>query len=136
MDLTKERKHVVLAHAEELDISDDHHFVVFDRVECVVDELRDIGRIAASQKLQRLFDAFGGLLQAFAFRVFANAFEDLVDVRSNVESLDSAGLIRRLTLFMRTQLQRCFVPSRRCVQLSSWGTPAGNADGHSSRKIL
>src|SRR5207302_1332779 len=50
----EKRQQMVLAKAEEFDILDDHHLVVIDRVERLVDELGNIGGVAAGKKLHRL----------------------------------------------------------------------------------
>ena len=76
MNLAEKRQHVVLAHAEELDVLHDHHLVVFHFVDGAVDDLADIRAVAARQKTQRLFDALGRAHQAFALGVFAERFND------------------------------------------------------------
>jgi hypothetical protein len=51
MHLSEKRQHVMLAEAEKFDVLHDHHLVVRNGVQRVVDDLMDVGLIAAGQKL-------------------------------------------------------------------------------------
>jgi len=66
VDLAEKRQHVVLAHAEHLDVLDDHHLVVIDGEECVVDDVGGLLGVAVGEVLHGLDDALRGVEEAFA----------------------------------------------------------------------
>ena len=55
--LAEERQQVVLAQAVEVDVLDDHHLVIIDGEQRVVEHRIDVGRVAAREKPERLLDA-------------------------------------------------------------------------------
>ncbi len=55
--LAEERQQMVLAEAVEVDVLDDHHLVIIDGEQRVVEHRIDVGRVAARQEPQRLLDA-------------------------------------------------------------------------------
>ena len=55
--LAEERQQVVLAQAVEVDVLDDHHLVIIDGEQRVVEHRVDVGGVAARQKPQRFLDA-------------------------------------------------------------------------------
>jgi hypothetical protein len=61
----------MLAHAEEIDVLDDHHFVVLDREQCPIQKVIDIALVSLRHESQRLGDPFRGLEQAIAPRPFS-----------------------------------------------------------------
>src|SRR5208282_376603 len=79
VDLAEERQHVMLAEAEHLDVFDDDHLVVGDGEERAFEQSVGIFLVAAGEELERFADALGGLLQAFALGVLAEADEHFVD---------------------------------------------------------
>ena len=52
--LAEERQQVMLAQAVEVDVLDDHHLVIIDGEQRVVEHGVDVGRVAARQEPQRL----------------------------------------------------------------------------------
>ena len=54
--LAEERQQVVLAHAVEVDVADDHHLAIIDAEQRAVQHVVDVGRVAAREKPQRLVD--------------------------------------------------------------------------------
>jgi len=69
--LAEERQHVVLAQAVEVDVADDHHLVILDGEEGVVDQPVEINRISACEEAKRLFDATRGFAQAVTPWIFS-----------------------------------------------------------------
>jgi len=53
--LPKKRQQMMLAQAVEIDVLDDHHLAVVDREQRAVQDLVDVGVVAAGEKRQRLF---------------------------------------------------------------------------------
>src|ERR1019366_7603989 len=85
--LAEERQHVVLAHAEELDVPHNHHLVVFHVVQRAVYQLADVHLVAARQEFEGLVHAFRGFLQAFALRIFHQHRQHFLHQRSHVRLL-------------------------------------------------
>ena len=54
--LAEERQQVMLAEAVEVDVLDDHHLVIIDGEQRVVEDRVDVRRVAARQEPQRLLD--------------------------------------------------------------------------------
>ncbi len=73
VDFAEEREQVVFAEAEHLDVFDDYHFVVGFGEERGFEQGFGVFAVAAGEELHGFVDALGGLLQAFALRVFAEA---------------------------------------------------------------
>ena len=57
--LAEERQQVMLAQTVEVDVLDDHHLVIIDREQRVVEHRVDVGGVAARQKAQRCSTRFG-----------------------------------------------------------------------------
>jgi hypothetical protein len=76
-----EGQQVVLAEAVELDVLDDHHLVVGDVEEGVVQDLVRVLVIAPGQEAQRLRDAARRADQAVAARALAQLLEDRLHQR-------------------------------------------------------
>ena len=62
----EERQQVVLAQAVEVDVLDDHHLVIIDGEQRVVEHGIDVGRVAAREEPERLLDALRRVDQSFA----------------------------------------------------------------------
>jgi MFS family permease len=77
--LAEKRQQVVLAQAVEVDILDDHHLVVIDGEERVVQHLVDVGVIAAGQKAQGLLDARRRAKQTLTVWILAELGEQGTD---------------------------------------------------------
>ena len=73
--LAEKRQQVMLAQAVEVDVLDDHHLVIIDSEQCVVEHRVDVGGVAARQELQRLLDALRRVEQPLAGRIFAELGE-------------------------------------------------------------
>ena len=87
---------VVFAHAVELDVGHHHHLVVLDVEEGVVEELHGVDGIAEQQLVVHAGDAVGGVPEAVAGGVLADAVEN---VHNGVGHLDLArGLEDRSVL--------------------------------------
>src|SRR4029434_7855648 len=59
MTLAEERQQMMLAEAVEIDVLHDDHLAVVDREEGVVEDVVDVGVVAARQELERLFHPYG-----------------------------------------------------------------------------
>ena len=75
----EERQHVVLAEAVEVDVLHDHHLVVADVEERVVEDLPGILRVAGAEEAHRLGDADRRAQQAVAAGVLAELLQQLRD---------------------------------------------------------
>ena len=64
--LPKKRKHVMFAEAVEVDVLHDHHLVIIDSEQRVVERGIDVGRVAARQKAKRLLDSLRRVAQPLA----------------------------------------------------------------------
>ena len=80
MGLAEEGEEVVLAHREDLDVLDHHHLVVGDGEQGLVEAGLEVEPVAAGQEAQGLLDPIGGLEEALAIGVLAEAGEDGADV--------------------------------------------------------
>ena len=81
VNLAEERQHVMLAHAEELDVLHDHDLVVFHVEERAVDDFVDDRRSSRWSGNVSAFSARSGVrIKAFAFRIFAQLANDLPHV--------------------------------------------------------
>src|SRR5690349_20613408 len=78
MHLAEEWQHMVLAQAEHFNIFDDHHLVVRDGKERVLEHRLGIFVIAASEKLKRFVKTSSSAQQAFALGIYAEADEHLL----------------------------------------------------------
>ena len=77
--LAEERQQVMLAETVEVDVPDDHHLVIIDAEQRVVQRGVDIGRVAARQELERLLHPLRCIEQSFARRILAQLREQLPD---------------------------------------------------------
>ena len=68
---------MVLALREEFDVFHDHHLVVVNIEECIVQHLGHVHGVAAREEGHGLLHALRGAHQAIAGRVFSNADEQL-----------------------------------------------------------
>ncbi len=75
--LAEEGQQMVLAQGEELDVLDDDHLVVVDVEEGVVEDFFDGLVVAAREEGHGFFHALGGVEEAVAGGVFADAAEEL-----------------------------------------------------------
>ena len=75
----EERQQMMLAQAVEVDVLDDHHLVIIDGEQGVVEDRIDVRRIPAREEPQRFLDALGRVEQPLARRVFAKLREELPD---------------------------------------------------------
>ena len=71
VNLSEEGQQVVFAHAEELNILDDHHLVVLDLEQRSIDDFLNVGGVAAGQKTQRLFGTLRRAAQTLAIGILA-----------------------------------------------------------------
>ena len=71
--LAEERQQVVLAQAVEVDVLDDHHLVIIDGEQRVVEHRIDVRRVSAREKPERLLDALRRVDQTLARRVLPRA---------------------------------------------------------------
>lgn len=81
MDSTKKRQQMVFAHAEEIDVFDDDHLVIFDRKERTVQEMVDITLIPLRHKGQGFGYSLGSLEEAIPTGLFTKGQEHLRDQR-------------------------------------------------------
>jgi hypothetical protein len=72
----EERKQVVLAEAEQFDITDDHHLVILDIEQRPIQQLFDVLVVSAGKVAQRLLEPLGRVAQALAFRIVAELRQD------------------------------------------------------------
>jgi len=77
--LAEKRQHVVLAHAEHFDVFDDHHLIVIDGEERVVDDVGGLLGVAVGEVLHGLDDALRGVDEAFARGILADAEDHFAD---------------------------------------------------------
>ncbi len=75
MSLAEERKQMMLAHREELNVLHDHHLVIIDVEERIVENVRDVHRITAREELHGLLHALRCAHQSIARGVFAKTYE-------------------------------------------------------------
>src|SRR3979411_3197457 len=75
MSLAEERKQMMLAHGEELNVLHNHHLVIVNVEERIVENVRDIHRVTACKELHGLLHAFRCAHQPIARGVFADAYE-------------------------------------------------------------
>jgi hypothetical protein len=66
MTFSEKRQQVMLAEAIEVDVLDDHHLVIIDAEERVVEDGVDVGRIALSQKAKRFLHPLWRVAQPLA----------------------------------------------------------------------
>src|ERR1039458_913980 len=127
------KMHVVLAHAEELDVPHDHHLVVLHFVQRTVDQLADVHLVAARQEFERLVHALRSFLQAFALRIFHQHRQHFLDQRSQVRLLlpRMNHFHDRFIRFHGPSLRRCSVPSPRCGPGPAWATRPGTRRSNS-----
>src|SRR5712692_9534884 len=78
---------MVFAKAEELDIFDDHHFVVCNRVERPIHNLGRVRPIATGQETESLIHSVWRLGQAFATRIFSQPLKNCRYLRRDRERL-------------------------------------------------
>jgi hypothetical protein len=82
--LPEKRQQMVLAEAVKVDVLHDDHLAVVDGEQRVVQDLVDVGVVAAGEELERFLDAFGRVQQPLAARVFAELGKQLPDERLQV----------------------------------------------------
>ena len=75
MDLAEKRQHVVLTQAEHLDVFHDHHFVVSDGEEGILQHGLGVFAVAASKKLKRLMHTGRSALEPLALGIFVETDE-------------------------------------------------------------
>ncbi|ULA64502.1 MAG: hypothetical protein LZF86_140027 [Nitrospira sp.] len=106
MHLAEERQHVVLAHAVEIDVFDDDHFIVLNREKCSVQELVDVAVIPLGHKREGLGHSLRRLEQSIAARVLPKRQQLLRD-----EGLQYAEICRPSS---PTHIFYRLPPSARC----------------------
>ena len=74
--LAVEGQQMVFAHAEELDVLDDHHLVVLNGEQRPVDDFVQIHGVAAGQKAERFLGAHRGPNQSLPGRIFPQFAQD------------------------------------------------------------
>ena len=72
-----ERQEMVFAQAEEVDIPDHHHLVIFDREQSAVQDLVHIFEIPFGQEAKGLINALRGSQQSLAGRIFSKGKQNL-----------------------------------------------------------
>ena len=77
MAFTEKRKQVMLAHAEEIYIGDNHHLIILNIEQCIVQQFIGILRISFGKKPQRLFDATRRPSQSLSVRIFTKILQNL-----------------------------------------------------------
>ena len=76
--LAEKRQQMMLAQAVEIDVLDDHHLAVVDREQRPVQDLIDVGAVAAGEKRQRLLDPLRRIEQTLALRILAKVRSEAV----------------------------------------------------------
>ena len=80
MAFAEERKQMMLAQTEQLDVPNDDHFVVGNVEHCLVQKLVGVHLVAAGQESQCAIHAPGGVQQTIAIRVFADLGQNRPDL--------------------------------------------------------
>ena len=108
MALAEERQQVVLAQAVEVDVLDDHHLVIIDGEQRVVEHLVDVGAVPAGQKLVRLLHPLRRVAQSFARRIFAEVRQQLRDRVLHPSILYPGSAIGRRRRATRREAERLY----------------------------
>src|SRR6478672_172939 len=74
-----EREYMMLACGEELDVAQQHHFVVLLRLELSDKHILRALRVTAVDFLPGTHNPSGGLLQSFAIRIFSDTAQDFAN---------------------------------------------------------
>ena len=128
--LAEERQHVVLAHAEELDVLHHHHLVVLHFVERAVDDLVDVHAVAAGQELAApCRRAPACRARPSRVGIFAQLRQHLADQRreDRLFRLRAHHFHDCFIRFHRPSLQRCCAAVSAMRIFSSRGHSPGNA---------
>ena len=79
MRFPMEREHMMLAGGKELDVAQQHHFVVLFRLELSDKHILRALRITPVEFLPGTHNPVGGLLQSFAIRIFSDTAQNFAN---------------------------------------------------------
>src|SRR4051812_3580952 len=77
MHFAKERQQVMLTHAEEFNVANNHEFVILHVEQCTVDDLVNVGGVPACQITECLLTSDWSPQEAFTLGILAQFLDDL-----------------------------------------------------------
>ncbi len=128
--LAEEGQQVVLAEGEEFDVLDDDHLVVVDVEEGGVEDGVDVHGVAAGEEGHGFFHALGGVEEAVAGGVFADAEEQFAVEILRAEGGGGERVRRRSVAHGVRPFSTDSVYSKELLEVSSMRTRRSSASGN------